>query len=544
MKRTRILTPVLLAGGLLLTALPTQAEVQSMTLPGIVLPAQNIPQFQDTRMQAFYDAIAGQSVWFDAEGEPYLLRQQQLEAWITLSYEQGLNPLDYGVDRLAQGQLAALGAQREHWLTRQFLRLAQDLAGAGKVADTDRQWYFAKPQFDTGSLARQLAQGESVTQVLNALLPQSAEYGRLQTLYRDLLRQQDTYEPELALPDRLLRPGDRHEVIPQLRQWLEWQQWLAPSSEVADPNLYAQDLVEAVRQLQQRNGLKPDAILGPDTRAAMQRSVQDRLLQVRANLFRWRALPHDLGERYLLVRTGVFNLDLIENDALVRRHQVITGRPSRPTPSFAARVERLTLNPYWTVPFRIAVQDILPKQQTDGSYLSEHQIDVLERSESGQWQSVEVSTIDWSSLSRRNFNYLLKQRPGPGNSLGRMRMDMPNPYSIYLHDTPQQRLFEDSPRAFSSGCVRVQDIAELGQLLAGEERVEQGLAQTGRKFLSLEASVPVYLVYLTAWVDEAGVPYFYPDLYGRDNQLQQALGPIPAVPDTELVELARNVIKK
>lgn len=544
MKRTQILTPVLLAGGMLLAALTTQAEVQPMTPPGSFLPAQTIQQTQDAQLQAFYDAIEGQGVWFDAEGEPYLLRQQQLEAWITLSYEQGLNPLDYGADLLAQGQLAGLGHQREPWLSQQFLRLAQDLSGTGRVADTDTQWHFAKPEFDPGQLARRLSQGDSVTEVLNALLPQSAEYGRLQTLYRDLLRQQDTYVPELILPNRLIRPGDRHEVIPQLRQWLEWQQWLLPSSEVSDSELYAQELVEAVRQLQQRNGLKPDGILGPDTRTAMQRSVQDRLQQVRANLFRWRALPHDLGERYLLVRTGAFNLDLIENNELVRRHRVIAGRPSRPTPSFAARVSRLTLNPYWTVPFRIAVQDILPKQQADDNYLTDHQIDVLQRSENGQWQPVEAAEIDWSSLSRRNFNYLLKQRPGPSNSLGRMRMDMPNPYSIYLHDTPQQSLFEDSPRAFSSGCVRVQDIAELGRLLAGEEVIEQGLAQSGRKFLSVQDSIPVYLVYLTAWVDETGASYLFPDLYGRDHQLQQALGPVPAMPDTELVELARNVIKK
>ncbi len=522
---------------------PAVARTEGLNVPpgSAHLSEQSVDQ---SDLQTFYQALGGSRVWFDEQGEPFLQRQQQLEAWVMLSYEQGLDPQTYGLNELSAGHLARMGPQREYWLTQQFLKLARDLNGAAQVGSSDSQWHFVNTRLDVAQLAQRLAQGETVDQLLRSLLPLAPEYARLQTLYQDLLRQQSAYVPELPLPDQLIRPGQRHPVVPQLRRWLIWQHWLAPVSAVDNPEIYDEELVAAVREFQQRNGLKPDGILGPETGAAMQRSVTDRLQQVRANLFRWRALPRQLGNQYVLVRTGAYNLDLVEQGQPIQRHSVITGQPRRPTPSFAASIRRLTFNPYWTVPFRIAVEDLLPKQQVDETYLTEKRIDVLQRSETGQWHEVAPTEVDWSGLSRRNFDYLLRQRPGPGNSLGRMRMDMPNPYSIFLHDTPQQHLFDESRRAFSSGCVRVYRIGELAQRLAGEEAIAEGLAQPDRRYLSLPTAIPVYLVYLTTWVDEAGKAYYHPDVYGRDQTLQQVLGPIPQAPAAELVKLARNVIKK
>jgi len=192
------------------------------------------------------------------------------------------------------------------------------------------------------------------------------------------------------------------------------------------------------------------------------------------------------------------------------------------------------LNPPWTVPFRLAVEDLLPRQRRDGDYFASHQIEVLEQVE-GRWQVVDSRSINWDELSRRNFPYLLRQRPGPLNSLGRIRFGMSNPYSIYLHDTPQQTLFESSERAFSSGCIRVDGIEELAQRLLGERRLAPVLATLETRHLRLERPLPVYLVYLTVWVDEQNQAHYHPDVYGLDGVLQQALGPVPRWLQTTVV---------
>ncbi|MBP0048201.1 L,D-transpeptidase family protein [Marinobacterium sp. AK62] len=540
MKTDRAVMGVLLCCGLLLGPAQAYAMPEAARASDAAVTANQTPEVSD-----FYSATGAERVWFDAQGEPRLVPQQELEAWVLLSYEHGLRPQDYGAQSFLDGLDSRLSlSEREQWFTEQFLALARDLAGSDRVAQADSQWHFEVPVLDTTALSARLRRGESVAEILQSLLPQSPEYWRLVELYRQELKLPPDSIPPPILPQRLLRPGDQHDAIPILVHWLIQQSRLDADQVDRTSRRYSEPVVEAVRHIQRQNGLQADGIIGPDTRQAILQGREQRLRQIRANLFRWRALPRQLGSRYLLVRTAAFNLDLIKDGELERRHAVIAGRPSRPTPSFAASVRRLTFNPYWTVPFRIAVEDLLPKQQEDSAYLSSHQIDVLERSDEARWEARAIDSIDWSALSRGNFNLLLRQRPGPLNSLGRVRMDMPNPYSIFLHDTPQKRLFDEMPRAYSSGCVRVQDIDVLVSTLMDQAQVEKALAQSDTRPIALQAPVPVYLVYLTAWVDEQGVAYLHPDLYGRDRKLDSVLGPIGMPPPEYGVELARKVIKK
>jgi len=494
---------------------------------------------------AFYRALSDEPFWFDPQGQPRLLRQQQLEAWILLSHEHGLNPRDYGFSGLSQPVMQQSVVEREQRLTRQFLRLAADLQGTGLVLQRDSSWHFTDSVVTPDRLAARLAGGESVRQLLDSLLPQAAEYRRLVQLYRHLwiTSQQPWHAPDV--PAELVFPGDQSPQMPALRRWLQAQLWLdlaqAPN---VDAETYSEDMVMAIRRFQHQRGLDADGIIGPDTRRELLRGPEELLRQVRANLARWRALPSELGERYLLVRTGAFNLDLVEHDRSLQRHAVIAGRPGRPSPSFSAQVDRLIFNPNWTVPFRLAVEDLLPKQQADAQYFQRQGIEVLQRQADGQWLPVDSAGIDWSGLSRRNFHYLLRQQPGPLNSLGRIRVGMSNPYSIYLHDTPQQSLYAKAQRAFSSGCIRVQGIDELARMLAGEEGVETALSQSETRQLTLDRALPVYLVYLTVWVNEAGEAFIHPDSYGRDLELNEGLGPLPTPPPQHLTELARNVLEQ
>lgn len=501
------------------------------------------------QLERFYEERDWQLLWSDADGRPYAVRQQQLAAWIALSYEHGLDPRDYGYERLRLDPglpgLSSEALLNDLLMSHAFILLSRDLSGSGlDLQQHDPLWRLPPKQVDIDTLLRQLARGASVDQLLRGVLPVSPEYARLVELYAVLAeRAQLPYMPP-ALPAGLLRVGDRHSGLSSLRDWLIRQGLLnAAQSSFEDRQLYTPEVADAVRRYQQQQGLDVDGIYGPDTRAAILLGPVQKLQQARVNLARWRALPRAMGRRYLLVRTASFTLDLVEHNEVIQRHAIISGRPGRPSLSFMARLDRLVINPPWTVPFRLAVEDLLPKQQQDPTYFERLGIDVLAQQE-GRWSEVAADSVDWNSLSRRNFRYLLRQRPGPNNSLGRIRFGMANPYSIFLHDTPQQSLFAARSRAFSSGCIRVQEIGQLAERLLSEEALTVALADENTRQLPLNAPMQVYLVYLTLWVDESGQPHFNHDIYGLDARLAEALGPVPELPSAQIVQMAQSLLKK
>lgn len=505
-------------------------------------------------LQSLYERAGWQLLWSNARGEPQAPLQQELGHWIRASLQHGLDPSDYQSARLQQPFSAGAAMSPEPvlndlLLSDSFMRLARDLAGVTPAAEEhDRLWRFQPRTLDAADLLLQAVEAETVGATLQALLPQSAEYQRLVEHYMKLLQQhrKETWvAPDLSM-NGLLRTGASHPVIVGVRELLIRKELLNAAESSFEPQeVYTPLVTAAVRAFQQQQGLEPDGILGHATRTALQRSPQQQLQQVRVNLQRWRWLPRDLGERYLLVRTGAYSMTLVEQDSVVQQYRIISGRPHRPTLSFESDVDHLIMHPPWTVPFRLAVEDLLPKQRQDPNYFARQQIEVLQKVD-GSWQPVDPEGIDWESLSRRNFPYLLRQRPGPLNSLGRIRFGMSNPYSIYLHDTPQQTLFESTERAFSSGCIRVDEIEDLAQRLLGERSLEQALSTSRTHTLRLERPLPVYLVYLTVWVDEQQQGHYHPDVYGLDWQLQQALGPLPDTPDPKAEQgaLAQTVLKE
>jgi len=501
-------------------------------------------------LKQLYEQRGWALIWSDAEGAPYLDRQQQLSAWIALSHQHGLDPRAYGFERLRMQpqalQLSGEALLNDLLMSDAFIQLALDLSGSRlDLQRYDPLWHLPPKVLDPVDLLLTLDRGASVHQLLQGLLPRNPEYNRLMSLYVELSeRTRQPYMPP-ALPGELLRAGDVHAELPLLRNWLIREGVLnAADSSFEQEELYTERVADAVRQYQQQQGLADDGIYGPDTRAAMLLSPEQKRQQVRVNMVRWRALPHALGRRYLLVRTGSFMLDLVDRGEVVQRHAIISGRPQRPSHSFVANMDTLVLNPPWTVPFRLAVEDLLPKQQQDPAYFERLGIEVLQQQQGG-WQPVSAAAVDWSSLSQRNFHYLLRQRPGPHNSLGRIRFGMANPYSIFLHDTPQQSLFNARARAFSSGCIRVRAIEQLAQtLLGGGETLHEVLAQEQTRHLPLPRPVPVYLVYLTVWVDELQQPYFHSDLYDLDRRLADVLGPPPSPPSSQMIQMAQRLLKK
>jgi len=474
-----------------------ESRLQQLLKAGAAGELPTTERFDWAELSALYERADWQLLWSYPDGEAREGMQRALGEWIGRSLQHGLDPADYQYGRLQQpfADTTAMSPEsvlNDLLMSQSFMWLARDLAGVRPSArEHDRLWHFPPRTLDVAGLLLRTSVSGHVDEALQSLLPSAAEYRRLSEHYTAMLQ---AHEDEVwPVPDLdmkgLLRPGDQHPVVPRLRAALTHRGLLAVTGESdSGPHpgsVYTPRLVAAVQEFQREQGLEPDGILGPETRAALQRTPEQTLQQLRANLQRWRWLPRDLGERYLLVRTGAYAMTLFEQEQAVQQYRVISGRPHRPTLSFGSDLDHVILNPPWTVPFRLAVEDLLPRQRRDG--------------------------------------------------LGRIRFGMSNPYSIYLHDTPQQTLFESSERAFSSGCIRVDGIEELAQRLLGERRLAPVLATLETRHLRLERPLPVYLVYLTVWVDEQNQAHYHPDVYGLDGVLQQALGPVPRWLQTTVV---------
>jgi murein L,D-transpeptidase YcbB/YkuD len=491
-----------------------------------LLPAQ-FPQAaaQETldwdALRPLYAAHAGPYLWHDAAA---VARQPLIDSLlqaVDLAVAHGLPASRYHDRRLVR---ETDPARRDLLLSDALLKLVSDMGRGRDAAHLERLWHLPRPQLDPVAQALQALQGSAPLEVVRALAPDSAHYRQLVELYqryRVLAR-----EPLPALSAaRLIEPGDQHPAIAGVRQHLV-RLGDAARDEIAlatAPDLYDQPLVAAVRRFQARHGLQPDGIIGPKTLAELNRPLSERLAQLRGNLERWRWMPRQLGERHILVSTAGYFLDLVEQDRIVFHTRTITGRPHRPTPSFRSDLTRLTVNPNWTVPRRIMREDLLPQIRKDPNWLAANRMEVGQYVD-GRWQAVDPASVDWQQPG----SVFLRQAPGPGNALGRLKFGMDNPFSIYLHDTPAQSLFEQPLRPFSSGCVRVQGIQVLvSRLLEGNaamlEWYGDALAQTHTEVRRLPEPVPVYLVYLSAWVDADGQAQFRPDIYGLDRPLQARL---------------------
>jgi murein L,D-transpeptidase YcbB/YkuD len=291
----------------------------------------------------------------------------------------------------------------------------------------------------------------------------------------------------------------------------------AAAQAAAAPALYAGEVVAAVQRFQARHGLAADGTVGPATLAALNVPVERRIDQLRANLERGRWVMGDLEPDFIVVNIAGFRTYVVHDDEVVWTTRSQVGKPYRATPIFKAKMTYLVLNPTWTVPPTIFRQDILPQLRRDSGYLATRNIDLVD-AERG---IVDAATVDWAGA--RSFPYSFVQRPGPTNALGRIKFMFPNEHFVYLHDTPSRDLFEQTSRAFSSGCIRIENPLELATQLLGSKwnraRLDAAIAAGRTETAFLEKPITVMLLYWTTEVDAQGRVAFWPDVYSRDASL-------------------------
>jgi murein L,D-transpeptidase YcbB/YkuD len=353
----------------------------------------------------------------------------------------------------------------------------------------------------------------------NKARPSLEQYLNLRKAYAQL-RSEPAPEHQPVPAGKTLRPGMSDPRVLMLRQRLSADGFLL--GEIIAPDaaedLYSLPLEEALKAFQRRHALQDDGVLGSGTLAALNATPSDRLHQLRVNLERFRWLAADIEPRSLLVDIAGGRVIFFRDNSPQWEARAQVGRNTRQTPAIKSSVTRLTLNPTWTVPPTILREDKLPQIRKSLDYLAEHKLQVLDY----QGVVLDPATIDWNNPGR----ILLRQAAGPDNPLGRAVIRFANPYSIYLHDTPSQGLFARSQRAFSSGCVRVESVMQLIDLLltkAERERVAV-LLEAGKTYeFRTSEPTPILLAYWTAEADRNGEPRYRPDVYDRDPKLLAAL---------------------
>ena len=323
-----------------------------------------------------------------------------------------------------------------------------------------------------------------------------------------------------------LREGDDDPRVAVLRTRLARTRDLAPGQ--ATGSAYDAELTAAVLRFQARHGLDTDGAVGPRTLAALNVSAAERADQLRVNLERARwVMSYDNGGNFVLVNISGFYTWLVRKNELVWSSRVQVGKPYTRSPVFTGTMTYLEFNPTWTVPASIANRSILPAVKKDPGYLAAKDMVLLDN----QGNEIPPETVDWNTVTRMPCT--VRQNPGPQNALGRVKFIFPNKHAVYLHDTPSRQHFSRSTRAFSSGCIRVENPLELATLLLDDQpgweraRVDAVVASGERTTVRLSVPLPVFLIYWTAYVDADGRMNFREDIYGRDAPVLATLrGPV------------------
>ncbi|UDL06430.1 L,D-transpeptidase family protein [Marinobacter sp. CA1] len=506
-----------LCTGLLLwlTAPLTQAGFRFDPQDCITLPAPDTALFQAT--QRFQDQV-GNDFWH-APGRLESLIQQ-----LAALTADGLDPQHYHITDLREvlgfrntwGSLNDCDAELASFA---YLSALADL-GYGRPADTeaDATWY--SPQLgDRRSVDNLLALAgggsQPVSTTFDQTRPALPRYQNLRQAYQHAREALPARWPTLD-PGPTLAPGDRTAEVRLLRQRLQAEGY-ADLTSTTDPDHFDNALAEAVKAFQRRHYLTADGRVGDNTRAQLNVQPQHRLAQIRANLERMRRLAADLEQTMLLVDIAAARIEYYRQGELAWSGRAQVGQPLRETPRLKSLITHVTVNPSWTIPTTIFVEDKLPLIQQDPGYLEDRNIGVFNY----RGDRIDAADVDWNNPR----GILLRQAPGPGNALGKVVIRFSNPFAVYLHDTPSSWLFNTNSRFYSSGCVRVEDAMSLAETLIGDaptryrKQFEELRASGESHNVHLPRSVPVLLAYWTAEADSDGHLMFRPDAYDIDAPL-------------------------
>jgi murein L,D-transpeptidase YcbB/YkuD len=489
-------------------------------------PAIGQQKIYSTELVGFsYQTTAYQYIWQNKKSI-----SQALSA-LNNVWQEGLVPQDYHISTL---NLLAKNID-QHINTLEFDVLLTDAVmtyathlirgrvNPNAITDTwNYQLYSVSPKKAAEQLLNHI-KNETVDSGLDALKPQLPQYALLKQKLAFFTRLASQEQVIIALQNTVLKPGQKDTAVPLIRKHLQ-QLLLLTNNELRNPdNIYSGEIVTAIKKLQTVNQLHADGVIGKDTLKVLNISAAQRIDTLKVNLERIRWVENSLSDSFLIVNIAGYELYLYQEGKVTWKSNVVVGKNYTKTPVFKGKMSYIMINPTWTVPRSIA-RGMIAKIKKNPNYLIEKNFMVVD----SKRNPVDEKQIDWTSMSRNNFPYWFVQRPSAENALGQIKFMLPNKHAIYLHDTPAKSLFGRDQRAFSHGCVRVDQPFKLAEHILDDEQTwsAQALqttvdtAKTTR--VNLAKPLDVLLMYWTASQNSDGF-HFYPDIYQRDKTLLAAL---------------------
>ncbi|WP_339878154.1 L,D-transpeptidase family protein [uncultured Algoriphagus sp.] len=450
----------------------------------------------------------------------------------------GLQPADYHLEEIyafssdsdkKNKKFKSLSAEEkvnlELMLSDSFFNLAHDLE-KGKVnpSSLDPNWKFEEKESEINytELLKEVANGSSVEKTFASLYPSSEIYAQGREAIEELyeIQRNDTLTWEFAKVDGVIKVGEKHSAIPDLRKRLVFWDFLKPY-DTDEPTLFDSTMFEGLQKYQESNGMNPDGVIGSLVAESLNNSPQNLIDIASINMERLRWMPKiDWDQEMVLVNIANYQLDYMNKKDTAFTAKVIVGKEYNESPTFTAPMSYIVFSPYWNIPESITKDEIIPSMSKNPNYLSQKNMEVV----SGSGEVVKASKVNLS----KDQGYRVRQKPGGDNSLGLVKFMFPNEYNIYIHDTPARSLFEKETRALSHGCIRIQNPDQFAKILLDDkewddEKILEAMNQDTEEVVELDRKIPVVLLYMTFWADKNGKANFRSDVYDRDEALLKAL---------------------
>lgn len=426
--------------------------------------------------------------------------------------------------------LASEAARFEIALTASVLRYGAD-AAHGAVNPNLISGYHDFPNYrrDYAGILEKIAAADLRGPELAGLHPDHKAYDNLVAELANLRAEASEAPYEPVAGDTFIKPGQSHAELPKLVAAIRYRGSDALRETHAETfasydgrQLYDEPLVALVRDFQKENDLGVDGIVGRNTLAKVELATSaDKIKRTRLALERLRWHPHSLGSRHVFINQPAYQAAYIENDRVKLSMRAIVGKPSNQTYFFHDKVEVVEVNPYWNVPRSIMINQKLSTIRSNPGYLASNGYEVITAR-----GVTDPYSVDWNSGSLDGVQ--IRQRPGSSNALGELKILFPNRHAIYMHDTPDRHLFGRPARAYSSGCVRLQEPRAMAAAVLGSDEgyVGSQIASGENRSIPVKRDIPVYVAYFTAWPDDNGKVNYYSDVYGRDKALEKAIDAI------------------
>jgi murein L,D-transpeptidase YcbB/YkuD len=501
----------------------------SLTMTGAAAHAQGAPGSLQQRIEdesaplrvadrkdlkAFYAKRGFRPAWdSDGRGDKLMQEIQSLAA------AEGLSPSFYampaGADKVAADILVSdILARFGRDLASGRVQPARNVGGMGPES---------RPAFDASAFLARLAEGRPLSRELDNLPPPYAGYLRLKAAldrYKAIAAQ-NGWKTIPSGPS--IKSGMQDDRVALVRSHLAMTGDLTGPDATAVGTVLDKTMMDGLKRFQTRHGIEPDGFVGPQTLAALNVPMTERVKQIQANLERWRWMPRRLDSSHIAVNIPAAHLELVRDGHIDLSMRVVVGDIKHQTPPMVTTLTSVVLNPTWTVPPSIATKEILPKLHKDPTYLAANNMVILDAFQDDPEKAQGIG-IDWHKY--RKLQWRLRQKPGADNALGQVKFVLSNSEDIYLHDTPKRQYFGRIFRALSHGCVRLERPVELAKTLVGgdmAEKIPDLIVAGDTKTLRVEKALTVYLMYFTAWAEDDGTVHFREDLYGHDGRLKAAL---------------------